>query len=465
MKSLANKLIEYKNKDTIPMHMPGIKRNSDLISMNDPYSFDLTEIEGFDNLHHANGILKNEMQRIAGIYHADESLISVNGSTAAVISAICGSTQKRDKVLVAGSSHISIINAIYLRELIPVFLYPSMDENGIYKGISLNDIKRSIEGCQDIRAVILTSPTYEGVVSEVEPIAKYLHENGIILIVDEAHGAHFPFSNEFPVSACFSGADAVINSTHKTMPALTQTALLHINGTLIDKDKVRAFWNMLQTTSPSYILMGSISACFDFTQSHEGKKKFKHYTDALKKLRDRLKNKLTNITLFDSDDISKIVLLAPDAKTLYDKLLFKYHIQLEMATDKYVVAMTSVADKDVYYEKFFEALKELDNELASSAPDNPSKDYYPKHRRSIILPSEALEKGFLSGEYIDIENAAGMAAAETITVYPPGTPILIAGEEITDDALKYILGAYKKGYSILGVTEDRGHIRIKAIQK
>ena len=168
---------------------------------------------------------------------------------------------------------------------------------GIYKAIKPEELKDAMANNPDIKGVIMTSPTYEGVVSDIHGIASILHENKKILIVDEAHGAHFVFHESFPRSAVTEGADIVVNSLHKTLPALTQTALLHLNGNLINRERVKAFWNIYQTTSPSYVLMGSISACFDLIGSEGGKWLFDEYAYNVKELRSKLAS-FENIMLF-----------------------------------------------------------------------------------------------------------------------------------------------------------------------
>ena len=480
MSSLINKLKEYKQKGITPLHMPGGKREPELLRLGDPFSFDITEIEGFDNLHNAEGILKNEMKRAADIYRADLSLFCVNGSTSGLLAAVCGATKKNAKVLVARNSHICIINALILRELFPVFLYPETDESGIYKGLSLDDIKKGVEENPDAEAVIITSPTYEGVVSKVKEIADFLHSKGKLLIVDEAHGAHFPFSDAFPASASALGADAVVNSTHKTLPALTQTALLHLNGDIIDKDKVSFFWNMMQTTSPSYVLMGSISACFDLLLSDEGKKRMNVYVNELLELRKRLDAELEHLRLFKSDDISKIVILAKDGKVLYDKLLSEHKIQLEMAGEHYVTAMTSVADRKEYYDKFFEALKGLDKSdfylgagiartSCGSDTNVVSKDSTTvgagiartgSTRKTVLPPFESVERSFTEGRLVSLNEATGQIAAETIVIYPPGTPLIVPGEEITPADTAQLQKAINKGFTILGLHDGNCNVKV-----
>ena len=290
---ILTKLEEYSKAGYVPMHMPGGKRNTEYASTS---VLDITEIDGFDNMHNAEGIIKNASCRAAKLYGADKTLMLVNGSTAGILSAICGATKRKGKIIVARNCHVSVYNALIMAQLEPVYVIPEVDnDTGIYSGVSLEQIRKCFENNRDAQAVIITSPTYEGVVSEVREIASYLHEKGIPLIVDEAHGAHFKFSEEFPESAVKAGADIVINSIHKTLPALTQTALLHISGNYVDYDKVERFWNIYQTTSPSYILMASIDRCMRIIEE-QGNYIFKDYISKLKNLRENIA-KLNNIRL------------------------------------------------------------------------------------------------------------------------------------------------------------------------
>ena len=290
------KLEEYSKAGYVPMHMPGGKRNSEFASTS---ALDITEIDGFDNMHNAEGIIKNASERAARLYGADKTLMLVNGSTAGILSAVCGATRRKGKIIVARNCHVSVYNALIMAQLEPVYVIPEVDqETGIYRGLTLEQIRKCVEANADAQAVIITSPTYEGIVSEVREIAGYLYEKRIPLIVDEAHGAHFKFSGEFPESAVEAGADLVINSIHKTLPALTQTALLHISGNYVDYDKVERFWNIYQTTSPSYILMASIDRCMGIIEE-QGNYIFKEYIKKLKNIRENI-SKLNNITLLTS---------------------------------------------------------------------------------------------------------------------------------------------------------------------
>ena len=237
---LDDALKNYTRENVYPFHMPGHKRQMDLLGDTSPYSIDITEIDGFDDLHHADGILKDAQERAARIYHADETHFLINGSTVGILSAIFGVTQKGDTILVARNCHKSVYHAIDMNELNPVYLYPAFDsEAQLNTEISAEDVRTALEKNPKIRAVVIVSPTYDGVVSDVEAIAEAVHEKGIPIIVDEAHGAHFGFHPYFPENSNTKGADLVIHSLHKTLPSLTQTALLHVNGDLVDRRRVK----------------------------------------------------------------------------------------------------------------------------------------------------------------------------------------------------------------------------------
>ena len=202
MKRLYKELEDYSHKDYYPFHMPGHKRNPFSVDGEFPFERDITEIEDFDNLHHPEGIIKEAQEAAARLYHVKESFYSVNGSTAALLAAISASVKKGGQILMARNCHKSVYHALYLRDLHPTYIYPQLYENlGISGGISPSRVERALEENKEIEAVLITSPTYDGVVSDIRGIAEIAHQYNIPLIVDEAHGAHFRFSDYFPVSA------------------------------------------------------------------------------------------------------------------------------------------------------------------------------------------------------------------------------------------------------------------------
>ena len=252
MKTIYERLEEYGNSDYYGFHMPGHKRNMDIPGHVAASRIDITEIDGFDDLHHAEGALKEAQERAASLYGSESSHFLVNGSTAGILSSIFGLTNKGDKILVARNCHKSVYHAIYMNELRPVYVWPGFDEETqLSTQISPEDVREALDREPQIRAVVVVSPTYDGVVSDVAGIAAAAHEKGVPLIVDEAHGAHFGFHPYFPENSNRKGADIVIHSVHKTLPALTQSALLHMNGSRASRERVEMYLHMLQSSSPS----------------------------------------------------------------------------------------------------------------------------------------------------------------------------------------------------------------------
>ena len=241
MEDLLKKLIKNREEGSYPFHMPGHKRRTSKLPKELPYGLDITAIDGFDDLHHAEGILRSYMEHAADVFGCDRLWYLVNGSTAGNLAAISAVAEYGDTIIVARNCHKSVYNAIFLRGLKPVWIYPDeVEEFGIHGAMRPYEVETALMEHPDAKAVFLTSPTYEGIVSNVEKIAAICHKKNVPLLIDEAHGAHFGFHPAFPDSAIHLGADLVINSVHKTLPSLTQTAILKYKalGGLIDLKQV-----------------------------------------------------------------------------------------------------------------------------------------------------------------------------------------------------------------------------------
>ena len=338
MDRLYDKLIAYSASDFYGFHMPGHKRQK-LTGAGLPYEIDITEIEGFDDLHHARGVLKEAQERAGTLYGAETRFL-VNGSTAGVLAGVLGCTCRGDEILMARNCHKSAYHAVTLQGLKSRYLYPKYDkELGIYTEIRPEDVREFLSGNSGIRAVLIVSPTYDGVISDIRAIADAAHEYGIPLIVDEAHGAHLGMHPYFYGGAIAAGADVVIHSIHKTLPSLTQTALLHVQGNLADREKIYRHLDMLQSSSPSYVLMASIDACINLLEG-EKDQLFDAYVERLEKARGRLRE-LKNLRLVETEhyDRSKIVISVNDTGLSgadLDRILRdRYHLEMEMAAGGY----------------------------------------------------------------------------------------------------------------------------------
>ncbi len=484
-RKLFDKLKNYSDSDYYAFHMPGHKRNLDLMDGTSPYRIDITEIDGFDDLHHAEGILKEAQERAAEVYHADETHFLVNGSTVGILSAILGTTEKGDSILVARNCHKSVYHAIYLNELDPVYLYPKFDtELGLSTEIDAADVQKALEEHPGIRAVMIVSPTYDGVVSDIEKIAEIVHEAGCLLIVDEAHGAHFGFDPYFPKSANMYGADLVINSLHKTLPALTQTALLHVNGERVNRRKVKRYLDMLQTSSPSYILMASIDACIHLLEQTQMQKCsiFKEYAAHIDTLREELKKlkylKIIQTENTDRYDRSKFVISVKHAPIssheLYERLLRDYHLQMEMLAGTYVLAMTTIGDTQEGLDRLRDALLAIDAEIDAKLKSGSGQEQKPMQMTDTDLPlsgrQPSLEKVWTIAEAVKCRDvvpsrkgkietcgfadSAGHISLEYAYLYPPGSPLIVPGERITQEAVEILCWYQEHDFSIEGLQSE-----------
>ena len=470
MKRLYDRLTEYKNSDYYGFHMPGHKRNETLIGAELPYGIDITEIEGFDDLHHAQGILEMAQNRAAQVFGAGQTFFLVNGSTVGILSAILGCTRKGDKVLVARHCHKSIHHGIYLNELVSRYVYPYYDGRMHVNGeISAEDVAAALEAEPDIRAVVIVSPNYDGVVSDVRAIAQVVHDHGIPLIVDEAHGAHFGFHPYFPKRANDLGADVVINSLHKTLPSLTQTALLHINEGYADRRRIVKYLDMLQSSSPSYILMASLDACVAWLDK-EGKDAFEVYVKRLEKLRNDLKN-LRNLRILETEhyDKSKLVISVNNTNItsieLQNKLLNDYKLQMEMTARTYVLAMTSPADTEDGFLRLKNALMEIDGLVGTkvNVPDSKLQEHQMQElpRLEQVYTPFQIEEELVEASAVALKwkDAEGRIAVEYAYLYPPGSPVIIPGERISKDAVGLLEYYKEQGFEIEGLSE-KGKIKV-----
>ena len=453
MGNLREKLEEYYNKDYLPMHMPGHKRNVELLGEKLPYKIDITEIDGFDDLHHAEGIIKNIEDKARKIYKSKRSFILVNGSTCGILAGIRSVVDFGDKVLVARNCHKSVYNAIEINGLNPIYMLPKIGSEGIDRNIDSKQVEEKLKENNDIKLVILTSPTYEGVISDVSSIVSIAHKYNVPVLVDEAHGAHLRFINDIcDKEALNSGADIVIQSLHKTLPALTGTALLHIQGKLVKKENIARELSIFETSSPSYILMSSIEECLDIIENR-GKKLFEEYQNNLKYFYNETKN-FKNLKILGNEienkdyyDFGKIVIKTNKTnitgKELICILRKEYKIELEMSSINYALAMTSICDSRENFERLLDALKKIDRSLEQKEVYNNYDIILPKKEISIL---EAIKN--TNSEFKDYNELKGKISKEYIWVYPPGIPLITPGEIIDDDIIRKIREFGKAGIEV-----------------
>lgn len=477
-KSLLQQLTEHASGDSYPFHMPGHKRNPRIDYI--PAGIDITEIEGFDNLHHACGVLRQAQQRAAQLYGASESYFLVNGSTGGILSAVSACVKWGGSLLMARNCHKAAYHAALLRGLKLRYVYPEiLPEYGICGCIPPEAVRCALEEDSSIQAVFLTSPTYEGMLSDIEKIVDIVHRYGRILIVDEAHGAHLGIGGAaFQGSAVTAGADIVIQSLHKTLPSMTQTAILHVLGERVDRKALRRYLQIYQSSSPSYVFMAGMDSCIRLLEQ-SGAELFEAYAGRLEAFYERARSLRCLEVLQPAEtgerpetagmDASKICIFTTNTgitgKELYMLLLNRYGLQLEMAAGNYALAMTSIMDTQEGFDRLSEALEEIDDGIWRNMTDC---DRTVQGRKQAVWDMRQLQRADAvmriseaedcPGIYLPFSESIGRISKEFRYVYPPGVPVLVPGEVITPAVADRIQEYEKQGLEVLGAEQKEGTI-------
>ncbi len=470
--------------------------------MADFFGIDITEIEGFDNLHHAEGILKEAQERANRFYGADETFFLVNGSTGGILAAVMAAVRPGEEILIARNCHRSVYHAALMQDLRVHYYQPKrIREYDICDGVSADEIGKLLDTWPDSKAVVITSPTYEGVISDVEGIAAAVHERGKILIVDEAHGAHLGvfadrgsaavLSREYCGAHGAAAADLVIHSLHKTLPSLTQTALLHVNGNRVERDRLRSYLSMVQSSSPSYILMASMDACVRFLEK-EGRERSAFFREQwnifLQKTADLRHIRIGKMTDVSQNgyaitgwDIGKVLISVKNTgmtgKQFADTLRDVYHIGLEMAAATYGLAIMTLMDTAEGWQRLADALLKIDDriekereggvqarwetmcaddrlwQVAGTAEDGRPQEAACAAAAGLPEAAMTLAQAFhREREEILLSEAEGRISAGFIALYPPGIPLVAPGERFTQTLLNVIAENAGKGFAVQGLS-------------
>ncbi|MDD2397023.1 MAG: aminotransferase class I/II-fold pyridoxal phosphate-dependent enzyme [Tissierellia bacterium] len=458
---------QYRSEVDTNFHMPGHKGKDNILGeMSENLNFyDITETLGTDNLHYPTGFLKDAMTYISKVYGSKKSYMVVNGTSCGIISAIMACTNPGDKILVQRDCHKSVYNACILGDLKLFYLYPEFNKKyGLNFSISLDKLDQMLTDNQDIKMVVLTYPTFYGICFDVKKAVEIVHKHGKILMIDEAHGSHLHFCKELlPPSAESSGADIVTQSTHKTMPCLTQGSILHIFSDRVNVNNIDTMLRMLQTTSPSYILMASIENAVHWMDEH-GEERLKRNIEVFKRRTLELRNLGINVLeddflisegLYDFDATRAVISMSELGITgteLQDILRYKYKIQMEFADLQYTVGYVTATDEPEDIDRLFDAVKEIYIEESKS-----------KEKREIIqieaFPQLQHERKMRKAFYaentlLNMDDAIGKTAAEFIIPYPPGIPLVCPGEIIVQDTIDYVKVMLENGINVNGVNKN-----------
>lgn len=447
----------------MPFHMPGHLLGRGLLhELKMAGSLDITEIPGSDCLHAPDGVIKESQELTARCFGADYTLFLVNGSTSGIHSMISAVVKPKGKLIIGRDCHKSVLNALALIDAEPVFVTPVMDEeNQIPLGIKASEVEIALHANPDVQGILLTRPNYYGVATPLEDLVGLVRSYRVPLLVDEAHGAHFRFHKSFPMCAIEAGADLCVQSLHKTLPALTQTALLHGNANgLTDRSLVEMTASMVQTTSPSYILMASIDMVRGMMEN-EGEGLYEALINNLNIFNSELAERTVIYRVaqrydgFDTD-LSRIVLSFKHTSlsgfSASELLRQRWGIVAEMADSMHVVLIASPFHEKKDFERLLSALETISAEYKQDKP-REQKGLY-----CMELPDRAMslrEALFYSKREVPIKEAAGAVCAIPVIPYPPGIPLLNPGERITRKNIKYLLDILAEGSVVHGVHAEK----------
>ncbi len=411
---------------------------------------DLTEFLDTDNLLNPQGAIKKSQEEVSEIFSSKYSFYIPNGSSGAINIAISTLAKRKDNILVQRNTHKSVMNSIIINDLNPIYINTKYDEeNALFLGIELENLKNILEE-NSIQLAIFVSPNYYGGILKLKEIVRLCHSHNVYVIIDEAHGSHLYFSHMKEFCANFSGADIVINSTHKTIPSLTQTALLHVNNDRVDVDKLKKVINIYTTTSPSYLFLISQEEGIDYMVK-EGYKKL----EILRKELDKI-SKDTGIMSYNindstiaSYDTMKFLFRLPilSGIEIVKKFHLEYNIRLEMGDLYYALAIFSPLTEICELRKFIDVILSLRNGEYKKI----AKLKFPTSKR-IISPRKAFDSPSI---YKNLKDSCGMISANNVAFYPPGIPIISYGERITKEIIDIILNNLYEGIEVVGINQGK----------
>ena len=440
--SLIKKIKDYYKKGgrslfTTPSHNQGyfLTTAAEKLLGKQFIKYDLSEIDGFDNLRNPQGAIKKLLTNISNIYGSKASFILTNGSTSGIIASMLASLKEGDKVLVARNCHISVYNGLVLSGAFPVWFLPEYDsEWGIYKGIKAAQIEKIFKEQNGIKALIITSPTYEGLFSDTEEIAKVCTRYGVIFIVDEAHGALYNFGNFKTKPAIQCGADISVQSLHKTAGAPNPCALLHISKqSSLNPDKVQKALNLINTTSPSYALLCACEASLKYLDSKKGRNDIKHLIDDINEFKKNLPDNIEVYTGFNDSTKLLIKVGGTDPERITSILYKTYGIEEEFSNDKSMLFVCGIGTNKKKIKLLNKALISINKEI------KPQKTIHSTFNYTIpeikITPREAY---FKKHTIIKTKDSINRVCAKAVVKYPPGIPVLLPGEIISKKNINLI---------------------------
>jgi lysine decarboxylase len=473
-------LLEHAKRNPIQFHIPGHKKG---MGMNPVFrefigenalSIDLINIAPLDDLHHPKAMIKEAQEIAAEAFGADHTFFSVQGTSGAIMAMIMATCNPGDKIIVPRNVHKSVMAAIIFAGAIPIFIHPVMDERlGIAHGITNKAVQKALEAHPDAAALLVINPTYFGIAGDLRQIVRTAHNYNVPVLVDEAHGVHIHFHEEMPMSAMQAGADMAATSVHKLGGSLTQSSILNVREGLVDVNRVKTVMSMLTTTSTSYILLASL----DMARQHlalNGREMIGKAIALANKAR-ALINEIPRIYCVGQEILGKPATYAIDPTKLLihvrdlgitgweveNWLREKYNIEVEMSDLYNILCFVTSGDTEESIQTLADALRDLSVEFAHAQVEDKPAIALPKIPVLSLSPRDAF---YAETEAVPLAEAAGRIITEFIMVYPPGIPIFLPGEVITEDNIAYIQENIRAGLPVQG-PEDETIQTVKVVKR
>ena len=455
-------LEQFRRMRVVPFDVPGHKRgrgNPELTELLGErcVTMDVNSMKPLDNLCHPVSVIRDAEELAAEAFHAAHAFLMVGGTTSAVQSMILSVAKRGEKLILPRNVHRSVMGAMVLCGAIPVYVNPECDERlGIPLGMSVSAVEKAIRENPDAKAVLVNNPTYYGICSDLRSIVKLAHAHGMYCLADEAHGTHFYFGENMPVSAMAAGADMAAVSMHKSGGSLTQSSLL-LAGSAMQEGHVRQIINLTQTTSASYLLLSSL----DISRRNlalRGREDFRRVMRLAEYARSEINGiggyyaysrELCNGDSVFDFDVTKLSVNTLDIGLagieVYDLLRDEYNIQIEFGDLGNILAYLSVGDRQQDVERLVSALSEVRRRFSRSKAGLMAQEYIDP--QVVVSPQDAF---YAANESLPLRETEGRVCSEFVMCYPPGIPILAPGERITSQILDYIEYAKEKGCSMTG---------------
>ncbi|MCL6453603.1 MAG: aminotransferase class I/II-fold pyridoxal phosphate-dependent enzyme [Alicyclobacillus sp.] len=477
---LFGALRQHAAKQPVQFHIPGHKRGRGMETEfqsfigDNALSLDLINIAPLDDLHHPTGAIKHAQELAAEAFGAEHTFFSVQGTSTAIMTMVLATVQPGQKILVPRNVHKSVLTAIMLADAQPVFLQPEVDFRlGIMHGLSVETVTAAFAEHPDAKALVVINPTYFGVAADLKRIVEIAHAHGVPVLVDEAHGVLTCFHDALPISAMQAGADMAATSVHKLGGSLTQSSVLNVQGPRVDPRHVQVVLSMLTTTSTSYLLLASLDAARK-QLALEGRTKVEQALRLAAMARRKLneiegiycpgEELLTSSATYALDPTKLTICVKDLGLTGYDvevMLREEFGIEVELSDLYNVLCLISWGDDTTDVERLVAALTAI-----AAAHRGRARHHHPEVRVPAmpVLRMSPRAAFYAETESVPLQSSVGRIIAEMIMVYPPGIPVLLPGEEVTQDNIDYIEENLRAGLPVQG-PDDPEIRRVKVVKR